>query len=145
MGSPNSSAVRAFVRKQKVACSEIILRVEASQLPHLRDPDPHVIWTHLRSLHQSRGFASRLTLRRHFITMKKSDSQSIQSWVADVCCIVFHLEEISVDIPNEDIILVLTACLSNSYEPLIVSLNSVVHNTLTLDFIIFHLLNKEAC
>lgn len=45
----------------------------------------------------------------------------MQSWVAAIHHVTFQLEEIQVNIPNEDIILVLTAGLPSSYEALIVS------------------------
>jgi len=52
-GNPNFKAVKLFLSKQKLARAEIILRVSPSQLPHVRDPNPKVIWDNLRSLHQS--------------------------------------------------------------------------------------------
>ena len=144
LGSPNSRPVKAFLQKQKLARAEIILRISPSQLPHVRDPDPTAIWDNLRTLHQSRGFASRLSLRRRFITMKKKDTQSIQSWVADVRRVAFQLAEIDVTVPDEDVILVLTAGLPSSYESFIISLDAVSPNSLTLDFVISRLLNEEA-
>jgi hypothetical protein len=142
IGSPNSKPVKAFLQKQKLARAEIILRVSPSQLPHVRDPDPKAIWDTLRALHQSRGFASRLSLRRRFITMKKDDTQSIQAWVADIHRVTFQLSEIGVSVPDEDVVLVLTAGLPPSYEPLIVSLNAVSPDSLTLNFVISRLLNE---
>lgn len=144
LGSPNSKAVKAFVHKQKLTRAEIILRVSPSQLPHVRNPDPKVIWDNLRALHQSRGFASRLSLRRRFITMKKGDTQSIQSWIADIRRVAFQLSEIDVSVPDEDIILVLTAGLPPSYDSFIISLDAVSPDLLTLDFVISRLLNEEA-
>ena len=144
VGSPNSKAVKAFLHKQKLARAEIILRISPSQLPHVRDPDPKVIWENLHALHQSRGFASRLSLRRCFITMKKGDTQSIQSWVADVRRVAFQLSEIDVTVPDEDVILVLTAGLPSSYESFIISLDAVSPSSLTLDFVVSRLLNEEA-
>jgi hypothetical protein len=144
LGSPNSKPVKTFIQKQKLARAEIILRISPSQLPHVRDPDPKIIWDNLRALHQSRGFASRLSLRRRFITMKKGDVQSIQSWVADVRRIAFQLSEINSTVPDEDIILVLTAGLPPSYETFTISLDAVPPDLLTLDFVISRLLNEEA-
>jgi hypothetical protein len=144
LGSPNSKPVKTFFQKKKLARAEIILRISPSQLPHVRDPDPQVIWDNLRTLHQSRGFASRLSLRRRFITMKKGDKQSIQSWVADVRRVAFQLSEIDSTVPDEDIILVLTAGLPPSYESFIISLDAVSPDLLTLDFVISRLLNEEA-
>ena len=144
LGSTSFKPVKAFLHRQKLARAEIILRISPSQLPHVRDPDPKVIWDNLRALHQSRGFASRLSLRRHFITMKKGDTQSIQSWVADVRRVAFQLSEIDVTVPDEDIVLILTAGLPSSYESFIISLDAVSPDSLTLHFVVSRLLNEEA-
>jgi len=76
--------------------------------------------------------------------MKKEDTQSIQSWVADVRRVAFQLAEIDVSVPDEDIILVLTAGLPLSYEPFIISLDTISPNLLTLDSVISRLLNEES-
>ena len=145
LGNPNSRPVKAFLQKQKLARAEIILHISPSQLPHVRDPDPTAIWDNLHTLHQSRGFASCLSLCHRFITMKKKDTQSIQSRVADVRRVAFQLSEIDVTVPDEDVILVLTAGLPSSYESFIISLDAVSPSSLTLDFVISRLLNEEAC
>ena len=144
LSSPNHKSVKAFIQKQKLACAKIILHVEPSLLPHCCDPDPKVIWDNLRALHQSWGFASHLSLHRCLITMKKEELRSMQSWVAAIHCVAFQLEEIQVNIPDKDIILVLTTGLPSSYEVLIVSLDLLPPDSLTIDNIVSHLLNEEA-
>jgi len=144
MGSLNSKPVKTWLHKQNLARSQIILHVEPSQIPHIRDRDPRIIWNTLKSLHRSRGFASRLALRRRFVLMKKSDSQSMQSWIADVRRLAFELKEIGVDIADEDIILVLTTGLPPSYVNLIVTLDAVPSDDLDLDYVTNRLLNEES-
>jgi hypothetical protein len=68
-GSTNSKAVCAFLKKQQVARSAIILNVEMSQLPHTHYDDPKLIWDNLKKVHQARGFATRLSLRHQFLYM----------------------------------------------------------------------------
>jgi len=144
VGSPNSKPVKTWLHKQNIARSEIILHVEPSQLPHIRDRDPRVIWDMLKSLHRSRGFASRFALRRRFILLKKSDSQSMQSWIADVRRLAFELKAIGVDVADEDIILVLTAGLPPSYNNFIVTLDVVPSDELELDYVTTRLLGEES-
>ncbi|OJA19110.1 hypothetical protein AZE42_09229, partial [Rhizopogon vesiculosus] len=114
-GSPNTKAVLAFSRKQAEARAEIVLQVETSQLSHVRDPDPAVIWYNLETVHRARGFATRLMLRRKFHMLKKADDVSMQAWIAQVRRVAFQLQEIDVDISDEDLILVLTLGLPSSY------------------------------
>ena len=70
--------------------------------------------------------------------------QSIQAWIADTHRVAFQLTKIGISVPDEDLILVLTAGLPPSYEPLIVSLDAVSPDSLTLDFVVSRLLNEEA-
>ena len=81
MGSLGSKAVIAFRRTQAEAHAEIILCLEPSQLPHARSADPKVIWDELDAVHCSRGFATRLALRRKFLFLTKKTDQPMQSWM----------------------------------------------------------------
>ena len=47
LGSANSKAIHAFVKKQQVAQAKIILHIEASQFPHACYNDPKEIWENL--------------------------------------------------------------------------------------------------
>ena len=70
------------VSKMNEARAEIILRLEDGQLSHcLRSNDPHVIWLVLESVHRAAGFATSLALRRNFLTLKKTPSNTMQAWI----------------------------------------------------------------
>ncbi|TFK60320.1 hypothetical protein BDN72DRAFT_746508, partial [Pluteus cervinus] len=80
------AAVDAWKKKRSASkmgecCAEIILRVEDSQLSHIRSRDPLEVWNELERVHRARGFATRLALRRKFLSSKKPDSMSMQSWI----------------------------------------------------------------
>ena len=64
--------------KMARARAEMILRVEDNQLVHMISPDPIQIWLTLERVHQAAGFATSLSLRRKFLTAKKSDSQTMK-------------------------------------------------------------------
>ena len=68
-GSNNSKVIRAFVKKQQLAQSKIILNIQKSQLPHTRHLDPKEIWDSLEQVHHACGFATHLALRRRFLYM----------------------------------------------------------------------------
>ena len=144
LGSPNSKAVLAFKRSQSEARAEIILCLEPSQLPHARDPDPKVIWEELDAVHRSRGFATRLALRRKFLFLKKKQDQSMQSWIADVRDAAHRLQDADAEASDEDIILVLTQGLPSEFDNFVVSLDATDASLLTLDYVITRLLNEEA-
>jgi len=144
VGSTNSKAIKDFMKRSAEACAEIVLHVEISQLAHVRDPDPTAIWSTLETVHCARGFATRLMLRRKFLTLCKSDEMSIQAWVAEVRHIMFQLQEVGVDVSDEDIILALTLGLPSSYKPFIISLDTTPSDQFTLDYVFACLTNEEA-
>jgi hypothetical protein len=119
------------------------LRVNDSQLPHMADSNPKAIWNALAGVHHARGFGTRLQLRWHFITAIMKDGQSMEGWIGEVRSRANRLKAIDVDVSNEDIIVVLTAGLPSSYTTVIISLDAVKPQELTLDFIITRLLNEE--
>jgi gag-polypeptide of LTR copia-type/Zinc knuckle len=142
-GSANSKAVRAFAKKQQLAHAKLILNIDKSQLPHTRYDDPKEIWESLQKVHQARGFATRLSLRRCFLYMRKRDDQPMVSWISAVKNAAFQLEAAGVTIIDEDVILALTEGLPESYSTLIVALDSIPADDLTLDIVITRLLNEE--
>ncbi|KAG2138038.1 uncharacterized protein EDB93DRAFT_1090823 [Suillus bovinus] len=85
LGSPNSKAVKDFLKKQAEAHTEIVLQVETSQLSHVRDCNPTVIWKNLETVHWTCGSAT----CQKFLTLKKADDISIQAWIAQVCRTAF--------------------------------------------------------
>ncbi|KAG6807942.1 hypothetical protein H0H92_005936, partial [Tricholoma furcatifolium] len=68
-------------KKMVEARALLILGVEDSQLPHMTNPNPKVIWETLGKVHRARGFGSRLSLRRSFITATKQPSQTMEAWI----------------------------------------------------------------
>ena len=64
---------------------EIVLRVDDSQLLHMVDRSPMVVWNSLASVHRARRFGSRLQLRRNFITASMKEGQSMEGWIGETC------------------------------------------------------------
>ena len=143
MGSPGSKAVIAFRRAQAEARAEIILCLEPSQLPHARSADLKVIWDELDAVHRSRGFTTRLALRRKFLFLTKKTDQPMQSWIAEVRDAA-HLLNADAEASEEDIILVLTQGLTSKFDNFVVTLDATAASDLTLDYVIARLLNEEA-
>ena len=158
MGSINSKAVRAYVKKLQLAHAEIILNIEPDQHPHVQEGDASEIWESLRKVHTAHGFASQLSIHCRLLSMTKSEGQTMQAWIAAVKHIAYHLNQTSVpsDVvldkqlrnwirarEEEDIILTLTTGLGQEYEKLVITLDATPREQLTLDFVISWLLNEE--
>ncbi|RDX39378.1 hypothetical protein OH76DRAFT_1394630, partial [Lentinus brumalis] len=94
--------------------------------------------------HRSRGFSTRLSLRRDFFTMSKRDDQTMTSWIADVRRLAFKLKDIGATVTDEDMIIVLTKGLPASYEQLVVTLDATPSDELTVDNVVRRLVNEES-
>lgn len=137
----NPLRLRALQKKQAAARAEIALRVDDTQLIYTRQPDPALIWTTLETVHQARGMATRMSMRREFHLMEKVPDENMQAWIARVQDAGYQLRELGANIDDEEIILVLTQSLKEEYESLIVSLDGL-GSELTLSVTVTRLLNE---
>jgi hypothetical protein len=139
----DGSDMKSFRKREAQCKAEIVLRVEDSQLPHMANRSPMVIWNSLANVHRARGFGSRLQLRRNFITASMKESQSMESWIREVRGLANRLKAIDVAVSDEDMIVVLTAGLPTSYTPIVISFDALESSKLTIDFVITRLLDEE--
>lgn len=145
MGSEGSKAVRAFRKKQRLACAEITLHVETSEKAHTRDKDPAVIWKALQDHHHARGLSSRMALLRLFFSSVMDAEQTVSDWIAHVKDLAYRLETDDFSIPKEIVIYVLTAGLPHEeFKHFNASLDSIPPDELTLDLVTTRLLNEDA-
>lgn len=125
------------------AYAEMVLRVEDSQLVHMRSKDPEVIWDTLTQVHRARGLATRLALRRRFLSSVKREKEVMSDWIGRIQAQAYELEDADVNTTDEDTILALTMGLDRSFESFIISLDATDPSQLTLDYVIGRLLNEE--
>ena len=163
---PNSKGVRAFLEKQRLARSKLILAIEPSQLPHVRnEQDPFVIWQNLSRIHRARGLGVLLTMRMDFLKMSMPPGSTIASYVASIRHAAYRLEEcyqaeeddsisvstiISPSIPTRppivsdlDKISVLLNGLPPTYQPVIVNITGTPLASLTFEDVVTRLMNEE--
>jgi len=105
-----------------------------SQLAHCCDLDPMVIWNNLINIHSSHGHSTIIALRHHFHRLCLERSETMPAYIARVCHTAFLLEEASVIVTDDDIILAVTSGLPHSYDPFLISLNATsdLHYTLSM-------------
>jgi gag-polypeptide of LTR copia-type/Domain of unknown function (DUF4219) len=145
---PNSKGVKTFLGKQRLARSKIILSIDPSQLPHVRNEDnPFVIWQNLTRIHRARGLGVLLTMRMDFLKMSMPPGSTIASYVASIRHAAYRLEEcyqaeeddsVSISsttkppfISNLDMISILLNGLPPSYQPVIVNITGTPLASLT--------------
>ncbi|KAF8416310.1 hypothetical protein L210DRAFT_3429617 [Boletus edulis BED1] len=78
-----------------------------------------------------------------FSHMEKRPKQPITSWIGDVKAQAHLMKDIGIDLPDLFTIVVLTSGLPLEYDSVVVALDAVKPNELTLDLAISRLLNEE--
>jgi hypothetical protein len=154
----DATAVEAkpFSDKQRLARAKIVLAVEPSQIPHIRDvTDPAVIWKNLACIHRARGLGVLLTMRMEFLRMSMPPESSIATWVAKVRHAAYCLEECyraeedSVAptppslVSDLDKVGVLLNGLPPSYQTVIVSITGTPLSSLNFETVVTRLMNEE--
>ena len=134
-----------FADRQLKACTELILYVEDSQLPHMSGDNPKVIWDELARVHRAHGLSTQLAAVRKFSQMEKGASQSMSSWIGEIKAQAQLMKEIDIALPDLFVIVVLTSGLPPEYESAVVALDSVNSKDLTLELATGRLLNEEEC
>ena len=156
---PNSKSMRTYQQKQRLARAKLILAVEPSQLPHVRDEDPAVIWMNLSKIHSARGLGTLLMMRRNFFTMTMPADTSIATWVAQVRHAAYKLDECyrleqaeyaTTDplpsprhVTDLDKVMVLMSGLPSTFNSLLVYIAAIPISRLDFEDIVTRLLNEE--
>jgi hypothetical protein len=104
--SPNSKAMKAYIRKGKVAKVKIILHLDKSQLPHAHLDTAKEIWDNLARIHRAHGFGTLLAMHQKFFYM--DEEKSMEAWIASVRDIAHCLEAADFEVTDIDLIVALT-------------------------------------
>ena len=91
---PNSQGVKTFLEKQRLARANIILAIDPSQLPYVRnEDDPAVIWKNLARIHHARGLGILLMMRMDFLKMSMPPESTIVTYISRIRHAAYRLEE----------------------------------------------------
>ena len=139
-----ASEKATFIQNQKTARAHIALRVSPSQLNSVRlENDPKMIWDELQHLNRPGGFGTRMALRREFSKMRKDPKMPMSKWITSVRDVARQIKELKGDVHDEEIIVVLTNSLPESYTPLIVQLDAMGETERTISNVITRLIGEE--
>jgi len=89
--------------------------------------------------------STQLAAMRKFSRMEKRPEQSITLWVGDIKAQAYLMKDIGIKLPDLLTIVILTSGLPPEYDSVIVALDAVKPDELTLDLAISRLLNEEEC
>ena len=134
----------AWDKRERKAMATICLNVSDLQLPHVRKcSHAKEAWDKLALIHQGRGLANVLFLRRRFFSVSMSEGQNMQQHINDVMTMVEKLEAVGASVTEKDIIMTLLCSLPDSYASLIISLESLDDSKLTQEYVVGRLLQEE--
>ena len=139
----NHGEYQNWMKKAAKARALIILSLHISQLEHVRKLEhPQEIWEKLKEVHEPTGRQHRLYLRRKFFTMKMQEGDHMQDHINKIKSLQDKLESMGGNLQDEDVLTVLLASLPESYETLVITLESQAE--ITEQQVIVRLLQEEA-
>ena len=130
-------------RKEERALALIVLSLSDGQLMHVQNSSTaREAWDKLCNIHERKGLANKLYLRRKFLTAKMEEGGSMAGHINKIKMMAQQLEAIGAPASEDDIVTTLLYSLPESFEQLIVSLESRA-DSLDLEFLTARLLNEE--
>lgn len=141
-GTEGNKKVRDFRTKQLQARAEIILHVMPNQLSHCSHEDPMIIWNTLADVHSPRGRSTIITLRRRLHKLHLERNEPMSAYVARARELARLLYEAGHVLSEDDLLLAITAGLPQSYNPFLISLDTLPDSEYTLDGVIPRIINE---
>ncbi len=132
-------------KRDNQALAQIALTVSNSELVHIRNAkSSNEAWSKICSVYEAKGLAAKVYLRRRFFNIKYIDNGvgSMQSHINLVRDLADQLDAIGAAVTDEDMAMTLLCSLPESYDYLIVALESRV-DELSFDFVSTRLLSEE--
>ena len=138
-----SSERKSWKVRDRKALATICLSVKDSELVHVRTCKTSAeAWKKLAEVYETKGLARKLFLRRKFFTIQLQERDSMQQHINKVMTLAEQLEGIGAPVNDEDIAMTLLCSLPESYENLIIALESRADD-LTAEFVQARLLQEE--
>jgi cell division cycle protein 20 (cofactor of APC complex)/ATP-binding cassette subfamily B (MDR/TAP) protein 1 len=145
-GSGNGNVQLEWKKRDNQALAQIALTVSNSELIHIRNAkSSHDAWKKICSVYEAKGLAAKVYLRRRFFNVKYIDNgnSNLQSHINLIRDLADQLEAISAGVSDEDMAMTLLCSLPDSYDYLIVALESRNSEDLSFDFVSARLLSEE--
>jgi cell division cycle protein 20 (cofactor of APC complex)/ATP-binding cassette subfamily B (MDR/TAP) protein 1 len=142
----NGNVQLDWKKRDNQALAQIALTVSNSELIHIRNAkSSHDAWKKICSVYEAKGLAAKVYLRRRFFNIKYIDNgnSSLQSHINLVRDLADQLDAIGAGVSDEDIAMTLLCSLPESYDYLIVALESRSPTELTSDFVSARLISEE--
>ena len=133
-----------WTRKDNTALAQIALTVGTNELVHIKAAkSSSEAWIKICAVFEQKGFHSKIFLRRKFLNAKLTEGTRMQTHINYITGLAEQLNAIGATVTDDDIGMTLLTSLPDSYDPLIMALESRPINELTSEFIAGRLLEEE--
>ena len=135
--------ILAFKKRERTAFRILCTHLVDAQLQHVKScKGAAEAWKTLRGIHETKGLANILFLRRKFFTIKMQESDDLLQHINKVKTLVDQLEALDVAVTEGDIVMTLLESLPSSFENLIVAMETKDIKELTLTYVTSRLMHE---
>jgi hypothetical protein len=133
---------RDFRMKQYQARAEIILHVSPQQLAHCSHEDPMIIWNTLIDIHSPCGCSTIISLHCRLHKLHLDKAESMPAYIACAREAARLLSAAGHNISDDDLLMAITSGLPPSYNPFLISIDTLPNSEYSLVCVIPRLINE---
>ena len=135
--------ILAFKKHERTAFRILCTHLVDAQLQHVKScKGTAEAWKTLRGIHETKGLANILFLKRKFFTIKMQESDDLLQHINKVKTLADQLEALDVTVMEGDIVMTLLESLPSSFENLIVAMETKDIKELTLTYVTSRLMHE---
>ena len=135
--------IAAFRKRERTAFRILCSHMVDAQIQHVKScKGAAEAWKVLCGIHETKGLANVLFLRRKFFTMKMQETDDLLQHINKVKTLADQLDALDVPVTEGDIVMTLLESLPPSFENLIVAMETKDIKELTLAFVTSRLMHE---
>ena len=139
----DEKVILAFKKRERMAFRILCTHLVDAQLQHVKScKGAAEAWKTLCGIHETKGLANVLFLRRKFFTMKMQESDDLLQHINKVKTLADQLEALDVPVTEGDIVMTILESLPSSFENLIVAMETKDIKELTLAYVTSRLMHE---
>ena len=143
LADADSKDIKEFNRRAKKALSIIGLSLANSQLAHIKScKTPAQAWKALCNIHETKSLSNILFVRRKFFTIKMQEGDDLMAHINHVKELADQLTSFEVPVREEDVVMTLLESLPPSFDNLIIALETLRLEDLTLEFVTARMMHE---
>jgi hypothetical protein len=121
----NDDVKAAWRTKNHQTLAQIVLTLSNSELPHVRKATTaQEAWKQICSVHEQKGLAAKVFLRRRFFSAKFKEGDTMQHHIINIRDMADKLEAMDAPVSDDDIAMTLLCSLPEQWDYLIASMET---------------------